>query len=255
MKWSGLFFCAVMIGLASCAQIQSMLQPSAPDRAGIEWITQAPGLEWTQLSGPGALPGRVTMLRISPAMNRFQVHYRAGDPLTSAEWRAELPAAAALMNANFFDDEGLALGWLVQDGNPLVAANPRFGGAFIEDQGNMRVVAHPADAANVRQATQGFPTLVRAGNVARRLDAVTLARRSVIAEDRQGRIYWIQIGGLGSTLAGLANWLVEQPLALVNAVNMDGGGSSFLLLSAVEELQIHSWDAVPAVWAIYPQNR
>lgn len=254
MKWGWLFFSLVMMSLASCAQIQSFLQPTDQNPEAIEWHTKAPGLEVAQLSGPGALSSRVTLLRILPEFYRFQVHYRAGNPLSSLDWQVELPAAVALMNANFYDGEGLALGWLVQDGNQHVAANPRLGGAFIENQGSVRVVAHPADAADAEQATQGFPTLVRSGNAARRLDAVSLARRSVIAEDRQGRVYWIQISGLGSTLAGLANWLVEQPLAIENAVNMDGGGSSLLLLREGEDVQIHSRDAVPAVWAIYPQN-
>ena len=56
------------------------------------------------------------------------------------------------------------------------------------------------------------------------------------------------------TLAGFANWLVEQPLGIVNAVNLDGGGSSMLIVKADENVHHHSRDPVPAVLAIHPRN-
>ena len=230
-----------------------MLVPSENSEAAVIWRELAPGLELTQLSGPGALSSRVTVLRIAPARYNFRLHYRPGEPLSAEGWRAELPAASAIINANFYDANGRALGWLVVASAQQVVPYPRFGGVFVLVDGEARVLPGLPSDRMVDQAAQGFPTLVRAGQAAARLEGALLARRSVIAEDDQGRILFVLVGGLGSTLAALGEWLAEGSLEIVNAVNMDGGGSTMLVLPADESAQLLARDAVPTVLAISPR--
>lgn len=240
--------------VTACTPIQSILIPADPGLTEIAWQEIAPGLELVQFNGANALSSRITTLRVDPEHYQFRVHYRPGDPTTSEGWQMELASVAAFINANFYDSAGKAIGWLVEDGNSWVQPHPRYGGALIVSDETVRVITRAAQEQPVDQAVQGFPTLVRSGDAANRLNGVALARRSVMAEDQQGRILFFHVGGIGMTLAGFANWLVEQPLGIVNAVNLDGGGSSMLIVKADENVHHHSRDPVPAVLAIHPRN-
>ena len=252
MRSAGALAILWLLVVTACVPLRSVLAPSENGEAAVIWRELAPGLELAQLSGPGALSGRVTALRIAPARYDFRLHYRPEEPLSAEGWRAELPAASAIINANFYDTNGRALGWLVMDGAQQVFPHPRFGGAFVLVAGEAHVLPRLPSERLADQAAQGFPTLVRAGQAAARLEGAVLARRSVIAEDDQGRILFVLVGGLGSTLAALGEWLAEGPLEIANAVNMDGGGSTMLVLPADESAQLRARDAVPAVLAIYP---
>ena len=234
--------------------IRSILVPADPGLTEIAWQEIAPGLELVQINGPGALSSRITALRIEPEHYQFRVHYRPENPTPSEGWQMELATAAAFINANFYDSAGKAIGWLVEDGNSWVQPHPRYGGALIVRGKTVRVITRAALDQPVDHAVQGFPTLVRSGAAANRLNDVALARRSVMAEDQQGRILFFHVGGIGMTLSGFANWLVEQPLEIVNAVNLDGGGSSMLIFKADANIHNHSRDSVPAVLAIYPHH-
>jgi len=57
---------------------------------------------------------------------------------------------------------------------------------------------------------------------------------------------------LGPTLLDLSAFLAQSDMDLVNAFNLDGGGSTMMVI-APEDYLIASRDPVPAVLAIYPR--
>ena len=100
----------------------------------------------------------------------------------------------------------------------------------------------------LREAVQSFPLLVKPGGVMgfpADADAGQTTRRTVVAQDRDGRILFLVApnGHLG--LHALAVWLVESDLGVDIALNLDGGPSSGLWVT--DGPQIDSLLPVPAV--------
>jgi hypothetical protein len=60
---------------------------------------------------------------------------------------------------------------------------------------------------------------------------------------------------VGIRLVELSEYLASSDMELVNAVNLDGGGSTMMYLNVpgTPEFLLRSLDAVPAVLAVYPQ--
>jgi len=101
-------------------------------------------------------------------------------------------------------------------------------------------------------AVQSFPVLIKPGGVLGfpEEDGIS-ARRTVIAQDRAGRIVIIICPNGTFTLHQLASYLVQTDLELDIALNLDGGTSTGLSLLVGEELvEIPSYVPVPAVIAI-----
>jgi exopolysaccharide biosynthesis protein len=106
----------------------------------------------------------------------------------------------------------------------------------------------------LEQAVQGFPMLVLDGVQAytdTRPDRFT--RRTVIAQDTSGRIILLATPLIGLPLLDLSVYLPQTSLSIVNAFNLDGGGSTFMVLRTGETVEyiVTSLDPVPAVLAVY----
>ena len=104
------------------------------------------------------------------------------------------------------------------------------------------------------QAVQGFPMLVTNRQQAytnSRPDRAT--RRTLIAQDSQGRILLMVTPLAGITLLDLSAALAASDMDIVNAFNLDGGGSTLLGLDvpARSPYTLASFDPVPAVLAVY----
>lgn len=221
---------------------------SASDSA---WQTIALGLEQrTYQTETGVL---LEVVRIDPTYYQFRVHYRAGEPLTLKAWREQLPNVAAFINANFFDPQYQVLGLLVSDGQ-VYGRSYRNGGTFVVQNGIPRVRAteyEPYQGEALEQAVQAFPLLVYNTQAAfTNSQELVASRRSVIGQDSQGRILLMVTPGFGLGLYPLSQYLATTDMDLVTAFNLDGGGSA-LLYSAPTDYGIPSFDAVPAVLAVY----
>lgn len=227
------------------------LEPTAAPADG--WEQVMPGLErrYMQPDGLGAFSS-VVVHRIDPALFAFRAHISPANPLYDTSWRNLYPDAVAFINANFFDPQGTALGLVVADGAVFGASYINRGGMFAIQNGVPRVqslIQQPYDGAYLDQAVQGFPMLVVDGvpNYQRGPGDRT-SRRTVVASDSQGRILWFSTTLLGMTLDQTAEFLVNSGLGVVNALNLDGGGS--MLLSA-PNAGLPSFDPVPVILAIY----
>lgn len=225
------------------------------------WQTLSPGLEKrTYLPPPENEVTKITGLRIDPAHFTFRVHYRPGAPLNIRQWAEALPGAVAFINANFFDENDTILGLLVADGQVYGSAYNDRGGTFLVQNGQPRVrsnIVEPYDGEPLEQAVQAFPMLMLDG-----LQSYTdtsqdrFTRRTVIAQDANGRIVMLVTPLIGLTLLDLSTFLPTTDMNLVNALNLDGGGSTLMYLntSGTPEYIVTSLDPVPAVLAAYPRN-
>lgn len=234
----------------------------APTRSPViqnGWELLSPGLEQrSYLVGDDPLR-EVMVLRADPAHYTFRAHYRAGAPLSIRQWRDTLPGAVAIINANFFDPQYQALGLLVADGMVYGQSYTDRGGTFIIQAGQPRIRSNtqePYQGETLEQAVQAFPMLVLNGQQAYTSAAADRStRRTAIAQDRQGRILVMVTPLIGMTLVELSAFLASTDMEIVNAFNLDGGGSSLLSIEiGAVSYSLPSFDPVPAVLAIYPRG-
>jgi uncharacterized protein YigE (DUF2233 family) len=111
-------------------------------------------------------------------------------------------------------------------------------------------VQEPYSGEPLTYALQNFPMLVLPGGAPNLAidDNGRAAPRTVVAQDRSGRLVFLASPGPFFTLTGLGQWLAAGDLDLDRALNLDGGTSTGLLLRAGERsLGTDSWVGVPNV--------
>ncbi|NTV65461.1 MAG: phosphodiester glycosidase family protein [Oscillochloris sp.] len=210
---------------------------SAPADSG--WIGAAPGVELRRMRvelGVG-LMALVRIVRLDPARVRFQVGYAPDSPRTLTRW-VEQSGALAAINGGFFDEQNRTVSLLVLGGQPVGESYSGRGGMFAVAQDGslqLRGLAEAPYGPNeaLAEALQGWPLLVRpGGTLAYTFEDDERARRSALAIDRAGHVLLIASPSTTFTLAELAAWLAGSDLEIDAAVNLDGGSSTALTLSA-----------------------
>ena len=225
------------------------------------WETLAPGLELRFYRPGGDYPlTQFVALRIDPSLYSFRAHYRPGEPLTLDGWHDQLPGALAFANANFFDAQHRAIGLVVADGISYGQAFQGMGGMLQVQNGGVRVrstILESYVGEPLEQAVQAFPMLITNGQASfTNTQGDRISRRTLVGQDTLGRIVLMANASLvGMRLVDLSRYLATTDLNLVNAVNLDGGGSTMLALDVPgqQPYQILSLDPVPTVLAIYPR--
>jgi exopolysaccharide biosynthesis protein len=227
--------------------------PTSQPQVEPGWEAVIPGIERRIMTpdGLGAF-SQVIIHRFDPSVITFRAHL-AEQSLRLGEWRNALPEAVAIINANFFDPEGRILGLLVSDGTPYGQSFVSRGGMFSVADGPPRIqslVNVPYAGEALQSAVQAFPMLVIDRQPVRQNPAADrTSRRTVVAQDSQGRIIWFSTPLIGMTLDEMALFLSQSvELDIVQALNLDGGGSTMLY---AEGADLPSFDPVPAVLAAY----
>lgn len=224
-----------------------------------EWELLAPGLERRLYIPDNDEFKQLIALRIDPALYTFRAHYRAGEPLRVDAWVDQLPGVAALINANYFDQQDNALGLLVADGVVYGSTYTDRGGTFMIQNGQpiirSNLIEPPYPGEPIEQAVQAFPMLVLDSQTAftnERGDRV--ARRTAIGLDAAGRVVILVTPLSGLRLTELSAYLPTTDLGLTIAFNLDGGGSTLLYAQVPgSPYLLSSRDPVPAVLAVYPR--
>lgn len=253
-----LFLVATLLGACNfpdeiLATVTALPQPTAT--AATAWQVLEPGLEWRTLRPEGDELAQIVVLRIDPRLYHFRARYRAGEPLGLAHWLELEPSASVIVNANFFDRAYRALGAVVSDGDHFGKAYRDRGGSFVVKNDAASVHGYRDGAVvldeGVEQAVQGFPLLVHRGEQAYFAAGTTRARsrRTIIAEDRHGKILILVSPLLGLSLAGMSAYLPTTDLEIETAVNLDGGGSTMLAIPDAGYI-LPSFDAVPTILAV-----
>lgn len=224
-----------------------------------EWQTLAPGLQRRLYTGINGTSAQLLVLRVDPAHYIFRAHYRSGAPLRVSEWRDTLPDAVVFINSNFFDPEYRVLGLLIEDGVLHGTPYTTRGGMFTVQNGAPRIRSNtqaPYAGEALEQAVQAFPMLVLDGQQAYTYtgpDRIT--RRTAIGMDSDGRVILMVTPFTGMTLLDLSIFLAESDMNVINAFNLDGGGSTLMMhqMSGANPFMLASVDPVPAILAVYPR--
>ena len=224
------------------------------------WQTIGDGLASQTLVADDSGFLSLSAVRIDPARYQFRVHYMPGQALSLGQWRDVLPDADVIINGNFFTPELTALGLVVSDGVASGQSYTDRGGTFAVQGGQLRIwsnrVGQP-DPVPIVQAVQAFPMLVQGSQAAfSDTNQNRVTRRSAIGIDTDGHVVLMATPGLGPGLYDLSQLLADtsrHDMNLVDAFNLDGGGSTMLYVAATQ-YRINSFDPVPVVLAVYARD-
>jgi uncharacterized protein YigE (DUF2233 family) len=182
----------------------------------------------------------------------------SGTPKSLETWQQQTNAAM-VVNGGYFSimsEVYTADGLTVLNGKATGHSFTSGGMVAVNEHGaQLRWLAQkPYDPGESLQAAlQSFPMLVTPGGGlgfgAEREDHVS-ARRTVIAQDKQGRILFIVAPDGTFTLHGLSAYLSASDLDLDMALNLDGGGSTGLMTANPREI-IPSKVLLPFVILVY----
>lgn len=252
-------FLIVLLFLAGCTMPDATPIPLTPTQLSpTGWEIIEPGLERRSFLPDDNGLKEIAVLRIDPALFAFRVHYRPGAPLNIGEWSRELPLAQVIINANLFDPQNEVVGLLISDGAVYGWSYTDRGGMFYVQDGVPRIrsnITQPyATGEPIQQAVQAYPMLVTDGQQAfTNTNGDRVTRRTAIGIDSQGHVLMMVTPLAGLGLVELSAFLANTPeLDLVTAFNLDGGGSTMRYIAPLDQMLL-SFDAVPAVLAVYRQ--
>ena len=227
------------------------------------WSLIQPGLEQRVIDIYNAQNQRVESLHI---WRLDQKHFRldvahASTPKSLDAWQKETNAAIVLNggyysidNERYFPD-----GLTIVDGRANGRSFNGFGGmlAILRDRAELRWLEQKPYNPNeqIQAALQSFPVLVEPGGelgFGPERENLVRARRTVIAQDKAGRILLMVAPQGYFTLHQLSRYLTESDLHLDIAVNLDGGGSTGILVANPREL-ISPTRPIPFVILVYPR--
>jgi hypothetical protein len=222
------------------------------------WETLRPGLERRILQladEDGRVGERIYLLRLEPADFRFQVAYHPGRPQSLLNWQTDT-GALIVLNGGYFTESYEATALVISEGEFSGVSYGDFAGMFAVTTAGPEIRwlrEHPYDPEEPLLAgLQSFPLLIKPGGVLGFPDeAGDVAQRSVVAQDRAGRILFLVTAGRTFTLHELAKFLVASDLELDVALNLDGGLSAGVVLAEPAE-SISPLAYVPAVIVVYP---
>jgi hypothetical protein len=229
-----------------------------PDDTG--WQSLGNGVELRRLlvaDGTGAT-NRLWLARADPARVRFRVLYEPNNPRLVGEWFTDVKPLLAV-NAGYFTEDYRATGLIISDGVRSGQSYVGFGGMFAVRADRVEVrwlLAKPYSPAEpLRHAAQSFPMLVHSGGQPGVMDDDgNLARRTVVGQDRRGRIVFLVSSDLFFTLKNLAAFLAASDLELDTALNLDGGTSSGMRMAGpTGPTGVDSWVKIPAVIVAEPR--
>jgi exopolysaccharide biosynthesis protein len=198
------------------------------------------------------------IFRLDQNLFRLDVAYHE-TPQNIEDWQKETNAVM-VVNGGFFrmeEEKYIPNGLTIVDGQAFGNSYDGFGGmlAIHEGGAELRWLAQnpyiPGEA--LRAGLQSFPVLVKPGGEpgfpAEFEDNLT-ARRTVIAQDREGRILFILTPRGHFTLHQLSLYLTGSDLNLEIAINLDGGPSSGIMVAEPREI-IPSQTLLPIVILVY----
>ena len=221
------------------------------------WSTLHPGVEMRQISVTTDFGDeRLTLVRLEPGAVIFRVLYNPGVAYPVSVW-ARQTGAQVVCNGGFFTEDWYVTGLTISDDAVYGHPYGDFAGMFAVDASGQATVRWLRDQPYrpeepLQQALQSFPLLVRPGGASgypSEDDEGQIARRTVIAQDRTGRILILLAPRGFLSLSMLSRWLVASDLALDVALNLDGGTSSGLWVA--DGPQIDSLVPVPSVLGVW----
>lgn len=226
-----------------------------------DWSLVQPGLEKRVIpiyNGQNQQVESLHIWRLDQKNFRMDVAYEA-TPKSLETWQRETNALM-VVNGGFYSVENERYfpdGLTIINGEASGRSFNGYGGmlAIDESRAELRWLAQKPFNSDeqLRAALQSFPILVQPGGELgfgpERENNVS-ARRTVIAQDRDGRILFMVAPQGYFTLHQLSAYLTESDLNLDIAINLDGGGSTGILVANPRET-IPSNRPIPFVILVY----
>ncbi len=239
-RWIGLTL-LFLLG-AGCASPSTPSTPPAIRAHTDAWVSIAPDLDRLQTSD---------MILFRFAAGKFSWQFAASDkPTPVGTWAADFPNAVAVMNGVYFREDFSPAGYLVDDGKMVGSSSfDEDKSGYIELAPKVAIV-HGQEALDkhANEVGQSYPFLIDDGQAAVAADSGQMARRSFIGLDRQGNVYLGIIADDEVSLFVLAQELAGLKVDWTNVINLDGGPSSGLVVSAGDQGElIDSFVPVPNV--------
>lgn len=233
---------------------------AVPGDSGWQQVDAAMEVRTLRWSASSSLAD-VRVVRFDPAAYRVRIKYDPYSPGFLSDWNKALEPLA-MINGGYFDENRRATGLVIFDGIKRGESYQGFGGMVLinaQGQFELRSLRHQAYDPNeqIQQAMQSAPMLIQPGGEVSQLEPDTdRSRRSVLAQDRQGRVLLIAIDQPLLTLPELAQALKQSDLDLDAALNLDGGRSTGLYLNAdSEQIAMDSFEKVPMVLTVEKIDR
>lgn len=233
--------------------------PVIPDTG---WQPVKPGLERRLINlfdNQGRWIEHVYLLRVEPGAYQVGLAYDEQQPRSLSDWQAET-GALIVINGGYYRTEGAKLiptGLVVVDGRPIGQSYDAFAGMLAVTATGPELRWLEQQPYNPDEpllaGLQSFPLLVKPGGelgFPAQYEDNQKARRTVIGQDRAGRLLFMVAGRGHFTLHQLSAYLVNSDLDLDIALNLDGGPSSGLLLADPAE-GVPAMSALPVVITVH----
>lgn len=196
--------------------------------------------------------------RLDQTQYRLDVAYHE-TPQSLEDWQQQTNALL-IVNGGFFrveNEKYIPNGLTIINGQAMGSSYESFGGMLaISEQGaQLRSLAQEPYylGESLWAGLQSFPMLVKPGGELGfpvQFEDNLQARRTVIAQDREGRILFLVAPRGHFTLHQLSRYLTESDLNLDIALNLDGGPSTGIVVTEPREI-IPSQTLLPIVILVY----
>jgi hypothetical protein len=230
----------------------ALADPPAAVAGGFDWRTIKKGFEVADLPvlANGEIVDHLLLARIDPAEFRFTVHTASAGDKDLDQWMAQL-GAALVVNGSYYSrygepdtpvlSDGISLGPKDYDAKAgAFVASSTFTGIRDLGKTDWRTAFQGADNAMV-----SYPLLVSNGTNRVTRPSRWLANRSFVGQDRMGQIIIGTTTDAFFSLDRLGRFLIESPLDLKIALNLDGGpvASQGISLNSYERKTYGRWEA------------
>ena len=225
------------------------------------WSLLMPGMEQRVIDiydGQDQLVESLHIWRLDQNYFRLDVAFDA-QPKSLDAWQKETDADL-VVNGGYYsiqNERYFANGLIIENGSATGQSFSGFGGMLAIDQNGSDLrwlVTQPYNSYEpLEAALQSFPMLVLPGGelgFGPERETHAAARRTVIAQDRYGRILFMVAPQGYFTLHSLSLYLTGSELNLDIAINLDGGGSTGILVANPRDI-IHPTRPLPFVILVH----
>ena len=260
-------FCTLEMSLAEAQNNPKEQRPL------FTWESLADGLETAhfQLTSGGLLSSSAVAVRADTGRIAPRV-IRAAEynwKKASAQALCKAAGASVCINSNFFDEQGKPLGVVISRGIQHQKVHNGGGtltGIFFVTSDRISITHRGTfSAEKVLEATQAGPRLIsESAPVVGVKDSASATNVSLVCVDNKQRVILMRVSlaMFGGSFHEIQALLQKPELACVEALNLDGGGSSQLYISGGSSKQdgttreefFPGRDEVPVVLGLFPRE-
>lgn len=235
-----------------------------PALAQQSWTRIGQDLDMLRQPVSGAAIFSAEFVALRTSLNSYKlVVLRAeefGQKQMDAKRICERSGASVCINANFFDENGDALGLVVSRGT--VYHKPHNSGRTLTGilqlaHGQVSIIPRTAYQAGLAlEAIQAGPRIIESGRPIESNDLSSSRRSGACLDSKRNLIVYVTDSAFsGVSVKALQNALLAQPFECQEAINLDGGGSAQLYMSnkipgassGLQEVFITPRDKVPVM--------